>query len=87
MEDALEEEEVRREGKEGELASVRGNILGSVLFFLMFFLCDFYLRFVFLEVFLSVFCLNFHLYCIVLLRHQYCRVSIFLLRIFSPFFL
>jgi len=53
----------------------------------MFFLCDFYLRFVFLEVFLSVFCLNFHLYCIVLLRHQYCRVSIFLLRIFSPFFL
>ena len=43
MEDALEEEEVRRE--EGELASVRGNILGSVVFiFLMSFLCDFYLR-------------------------------------------
>jgi hypothetical protein len=40
VEDALEEEEVRREGEEGELASVRGNILGSVLFIFS----DFYLR-------------------------------------------
>jgi len=33
VEDALEEEEVRREGKEGELASVRGYIGICFVFF------------------------------------------------------